>query len=161
MDTFLFIIIISIIILGVLGTVIPLLPGLPLVFAAIFLYAIITHFQVITVTNVIVYFILAVLGMGIDFFAGTYGAKRFGASKFGIIGSILGLMAGLITLGPVGLILGPLFGSVIGELFTGKSFNKAVKIGVGSLIGFLGGAVAQLLISLIMAGTFIFKTFFS
>lgn len=161
MSTFILIIAIGIIILGILGTVVPLLPGLPLVFVAIFMYAMITNFQVISLANVFVYLVLAALGMGIDIFAGTYGAKRFGASKFGIIGSILGLVAGLITLGPVGLILGPIIGSVSGELFTGKSFNKAVKIGFGSLIGFLGVAVAQLLISLIMAGTFIFKVFFS
>jgi len=83
-----------------------------------------------------------------------WGTKKLGGSKAGIIGSTIGLFAGLFLLtpitGPFSIIIGPFLGAMIGELITGKNFNIAMRSGFGSFIGFLAGTGLKLMISSVM-----------
>lgn len=157
METVTFIVALIVILIGLLGTLVPLLPGLPLIFGSALVFAIIDGFNKIGWATLVIMLILTLIGLAADFVSGTMGAKRFGASKSGVAGSLLGMAAGFILLGPIGFILGPLLGAIIGELMAGKTMDAAFKTGTGSLVGFLGGAVIQFVIALSMVALFIYQ----
>jgi len=154
MNTILWIIAILLILVGIAGTLLPALPGLPLIFAGVFLAAWINDFQLISVFTVSVLGILAVLGLVIDHIATALSAKRAGASRQGIIGAVLGTFAGLFT-GFWGLVFMPLAGAAIGEFLAHRDMLRAGKVGTATWYGLLIAAVAKLAIAFTMAGIFI------
>ncbi|OOP56740.1 MAG: hypothetical protein AYP45_06900 [Candidatus Brocadia carolinensis] len=89
-----------------------------------------------------------------------YGAKKFGATRWGIIGSLVGTGAGFFVGGPVGLILGPIVGTIVFEMIGGKSYQGALKSGLGNFVGFLGGSMLKLIIGLVMISLFVWRVFF-
>lgn len=138
-------------ILGVLGTFLPILPGTPLIAIGAVIFGVVTHFQTLTVFDVVTLIGLSALAEGLDYLLSVLGAKRFGASKAGLLGGSLGVFGGLLLLGPVGIFLGPFAGAILAEVLTGRRLSEAVRVGVGSLIGVLGGMVMTFIISVIMA----------
>ena len=94
-----------------------------------------------------------------DYLANLYGAKKFGAGKLGIFFAIIGMMTGVVAAGLVGLIIGPLIGAIIGELLSGKSHRQALRAGLGTIVGFLGGTIIKFIIGLVMIGIFIWQVF--
>lgn len=86
----------------------------------------------------------------IDYLAGIWGVKRYGGSREAVWGSVLGGLLGVLVLGPFGLIFGPFIGAVIGELYRKSSLNKALEVGIGTIIGFLGGSFIKLAIEAVM-----------
>ncbi len=156
MDTLMLTVIFIFMIIGIAGTLIPLVPGLPLIAAMVLIYAVLDGFQTISLTVLAIFLLLTGVGMAADFLSATIGAKKYGADRLGVYGSIVGMVIGLLTMGPLGLVLGPLAGAIIGETLSGKDFQSALKTGLGSLIGFLGGALIQFLIALLMVGYFIY-----
>ncbi|HEY5782476.1 MAG TPA: DUF456 family protein, partial [Lysobacter sp.] len=104
---------------GIVGTVLPALPGLPLVFAGMLLAAWAGNFQEVGWVPLLVLGLLTLLSLGIDFLATSLGAKRVGASKLAVAGAVLGTFAGLFF-GPVGLFAGPFVGALGGELIHGR-----------------------------------------
>jgi uncharacterized protein YqgC (DUF456 family) len=134
----------------------PTLPGNILIFAGALVYGIFTGFEEVA------FWVLAVLaGISIgaqvlDYVAEAYGAKRFGASKYGIWGGVIGAIVGLIIFNIVGLIVGVFLGAVIPEiLLGGRSLKGALRIGYGSLLGFLGGTLMKFILGLVMIGVFV------
>lgn len=95
-------------IVGLLGVILPVLPGIPLAWLGLFIYAIGTGFERISITTIVIFFIVTVLMLVLDFIAPMVGAKKYRASKIGIFGAFLGFIAGIFVLGFWGLILGPL-----------------------------------------------------
>lgn len=144
-----------IIFLGFLGVVIPILPGVPLIFIGILIYAGLTHFQIVGATSLIIFGLMAILSIIFDYLPGFFGAKKFGVSKLGIFGAFLGLILGLIFGGPIGLILGPLIGVLTFELIVHQDIIKAGKSGTGYFIGFIFGYLANLFLAIIMIILFI------
>jgi hypothetical protein len=106
-----------------------------------------------------VFTLLTGLSFLIDYLANIYGAKKFGAGRWGIAGSILGMMIGIITGGLVGMIVGPIVGATIGELISGKDHRRALKAGMGTFIGFLSGTLIKFTIGLLMIGIFFWQLF--
>ena len=150
-----FIIAALLILVGIAGTIIPALPGVPLVFAGMFLAAWADHFDHVGAVTLTVLGILGVVAMAIDFVAGLAGARRVGASKYALWGATLGTLVGLFF-GLPGIVFGPFAGAVIGELGAGSRVDRATHVGVGTWLGLLFGTLAKLALCFTMLGIFLF-----
>jgi uncharacterized protein YqgC (DUF456 family) len=144
---------------GLAGIILPIVPSTPLIWSGVFLYAICDRFNSIGWSLLLIFGILAIVSIILDYFGGVIGAKKYGATRWGLIGSVIGGIAGFFMGGIIGLIFGPFFGAVSFELFFGKDLKGSFKSGVGTLVGFLGGAIVKLAIGVIIIGTFIWKVF--
>jgi len=141
------------IVVGFVGTILPALPGVPLIFVGMLLAAWTDGFQHVGTFTLIVLGVLTVLALAVDFVAGVFGAKRVGASRYAIIGAALGTFVGLFF-GLPGLLLGPFAGALVGELAAGGTLRKATGVGVGAWLGFVVGAVLKLGVCFAMLGIF-------
>ncbi len=144
----------ALIVIGVIGTVLPALPGTPLVFAGMLLAAWAGDFQSISVATIVVLALLTALAMAIDLIAGLLGAKRVGASRLAIVGAALGTLVG-VFFGIPGLLIGPFAGALIGEWLRSRDLAKASRVGVGTWIGMVVGAVSKLVLTFVMLGVFV------
>ena len=143
------------IVVGVIGTILPALPGVPLVFAGMFVAAWADGFQHVGLWTLVGLGVLTLIAVAVDFLAGLAGAKRVGASRLALIGAAVGTLVGLFF-GIAGLLLGPFLGALIGELFAGGTLQRAANVGVGAWIGFLVGTVLKLGVCFAMLGLFAF-----
>ncbi|HOZ23251.1 MAG TPA: DUF456 family protein [Thermomonas sp.] len=146
------------VVVGIAGTILPALPGLPLVFAGMLLAAWAGNFQQVGVPMLVVLGLLTVFSLAVDFWATALGAKRVGASRLAIIGAMVGTFGGLF-LGPLGLLMGPFAGAIGGELIHRRSLLKqdlghATRIGVGTWFGILFSTVLKLALAFTMLGLF-------
>ena len=141
------------IVVGVVGTILPALPGVPLVFAGMFVAAWADGFQHVGLWTLVGLGVLTLIAVAVDFLAGLAGAKRVGASRLALIGAAVGTLVGLFF-GIAGLLLGPFLGALIGELFAGGTLKRATNVGVGAWIGFLVGTVLKLGVCFSMLGLF-------
>ena len=141
--------------IGFVGTILPAIPGVPLVFCGMLLAAWADHFAHVGTFTLFVLGALTVLALAVDFIAGMLGAKRVGASRYAVVGAALGTLVGLF-LGLAGLLLGPFVGALIGELIAGGSLRKATGVGIGAWLGFVLGAVVKLGVCFTMLGIFAF-----
>jgi uncharacterized protein YqgC (DUF456 family) len=141
------------IVVGFVGTIVPALPGVPLVFAGMLVAAWADGFQHVGLWTLIGLGVLTVIAVAVDFLAGLAGAKRVGASRMALIGAAIGTIVG-IFFGIPGLLLGPFLGALIGELVAGGTLKRAAGVGVGAWIGFLVGTVLKLGVCFAMLGVF-------
>ena len=146
-------------IIGALGVVLPVLPGIPLAWLGLFIYALATGFEEISVTVIVVFFVLMVLSLVLDFLAPLLGAKKYRASALGVIGAFIGTIVGIFVLGFWGIILGPLAGAFLGELIASGKPKQAFGSAVGAFLGLVAGSLVKLTLILIMAGFFIASFF--
>ena len=146
-------------IVGLVGIFAPILPGIPLAWLGFFVYAIGTGFERISITTIVIFFVLAILILIIDFLAPMLGAKKYQASKFGIIGAFVGLIIGIITFGFWGIIIGPFIGAFGFGLIAKWKPKIAFRAAVGTFIGFMVGALMKVILILIMSGFFIASWF--
>jgi len=152
MDIFLIISGSLLMILGIAGCLLPILPGPPLSYLgliAIHLTSKIDFSSKFLISWGIIVIVVSIL----DYVIPIWGTKFFGGSKYGVWGSMVGLLAGLF-IPPIGIIVGPFIGAVAGEILAGNKEN-ALKAGFGSFIGFIAGTVVKMLVSLIMLYYFI------
>lgn len=138
---------------GVAGTVLPALPGLPMVFAGMLLAAWAGHFEQVGPAMLVLLGLLTVLSLAIDFAATAMGASRVGASRLALAGAVVGTFAGLFF-GPVGLLAGPFVGALAGELIHGREVRKATRVGFGTWLGILFGTVLKIGLAFAMLGIF-------
>jgi uncharacterized protein YqgC (DUF456 family) len=139
--------------IGIAGSVLPALPGVPLVFAGLLLAAWAGGFEQVGAFPLVVLGVLTLLSFGIDLAATAMGAKRVGATKLAVAGAALGTFAG-IFLGLPGLIIGPFLGAVAGELMSHGQVQQATRAGVATWIGLLFGTLAKLALVFTMLGVF-------
>jgi uncharacterized protein YqgC (DUF456 family) len=139
---------------GLVGVVLPLLPGIPLAWLGLFIYAIGTGFDKISLTTVIVFLILTLLALALDFVLPILGAKKYKASRMGVFGAFAGFTVGIFVLGIWGVILGPAVGALVGELLSRKEPQHALRTSFGTLLGFFTGILLKIVIILTMAGFF-------
>jgi len=144
----------ALILLGLLGTVLPLLPGTLLVWGGVLLGAWIDDFTRVGVGTVIVVSVLAVLAWALDFVAGLLGARRAGASKQALVGAALGTVLGLF-MGLVGVLFMPLVGAAVGEYWAQKNQQRAAKVALATWLGLMLGMVAKVVLSFVMVGIFL------
>lgn len=140
---------------GLVGTVVPLLPGTTIIFgAAILHHVLLGEAQSVSWWTIGGLAVLMVVSHVLDLVSGSLGAKWFGATRWGAVGGIIGAIVGLFFF-PLGLFLGPMLGVLIGEILGGKKLLPAGKSSWGTLLGTTAGFVAKFTIALVMIGWFL------
>jgi len=160
MDYFLITLGIISIISGIFGCVLPVLPGPPLSYAGLLLLHFSSKYH-FSARFLIIWAIITAVVYALDYVIPAIGTKKFGGSKWGVWGSIIGLLVGLFFFPPLGIIIGPFAGAVIGELSSGKDSSAALKSGFGSFAGFMAGTLLKLIASGLMAWHFGKELFFN
>ena len=150
---FLWIVAAALVVIGLAGTILPALPGVPLVFAGLVIAAWIGDFQKIGWPTLTILAVLTALAIAADFIATLLGAKRAGASKLALAGAAIGSIVGLFF-GLLGIFVLPFVGAVIGELIARRRLNQAARVGVATWLGMLLGALAKLSLAITMLGVF-------
>ena len=145
---------ILLVLVGIVGAVVPILPGAPLVFLGLLCAAWADHFQKVGWFTLSILGVLTLLSFGVDFLAKTYGAKRVGASWLALAGATVGTIVGLFFNIP-GLILGPFLGAVAGEWLAVRNLRQAGRVGLGTWLGMILGVAANLTLIFAMVGIFV------
>jgi uncharacterized protein YqgC (DUF456 family) len=135
---------------GIIGCILPILPGPPLSYAGLLLLQLSSK-QPFTARFLIIYALLTVLVFTLDYIIPVYGTKKFHGSRYGLWGSAVGLIIGVIFFPPLGIIAGPVAGAFVGELIHGHKPNKAVQAAFGSFLGFLTSTLIKLFLCTSMA----------
>jgi uncharacterized protein YqgC (DUF456 family) len=151
--TMLWILSAALIVLGLAGTVLPVLPGTVLVWGGIVLGAWIDDFTRVGMTTVVVVTLLAVLAWALEYVAGLLGARKAGASKLALLGAAAGTVLGLF-MGLVGVLFMPLVGATVGEYLAQQNQAHAVKVGLATWVGIMVGLIAKVVLAFIMVGIF-------
>ena len=148
------------ILLGIAGSFLPIIPGPMTSWLGIFILSF-TQYVIIDKFYLFLSFLIALSIFILDYFIPVLGVKKFGGGKGSILGSSIGLICGLLFIGPFGILLGPFFGAFIGELIVNTNNKKgALKAALGSLIGFLSGVFLKFVVSIAFA-IFYFKSLMS
>ena len=159
MEYLIFLLAVVFIIVGIIGDVVPGLPGVPISYAAMIL---LHFFTDITYSKeaLIIYGILCVVITIVDYFVPIWGTKKFGGTKAGVRGSTIGLIVGVVVLpilgivigpfGLVGILAGPFFGAYIGEKMSGVDDQLAWRSAIGSFVGFVAGTLLKVVYSLVV-----------
>lgn len=147
------------VIAGLVGVVLPALPGLPLVFAGLLISTWADGFQHVGTPMLVVLGLLTLVSLVVDYWAAAHGAKRVGASRTATIGAALGMLVGGFVFFPAGFFLGPFVGALAGELLHRRSLahadlGAATKVGIGTWIGIALGIALKLAIAGLMLGMF-------
>lgn len=145
--------------IGLAGVVLPILPGIPLMFAGMWLVAWVEDFVHIGPVMLWILAILTVVSVVVDLLASVLGAQRVGASRSGLLGAAIGTVVGLFF-GLPGILLGPLIGAVAGELLYRPGLHSATRVGLATWAGIIVGAVFKVAIAFIMLGVFVFALLF-
>ncbi|MFB0518444.1 MAG: DUF456 family protein [Acidobacteriota bacterium] len=146
--------------LGGLASIIFALPGTAIIAGVAFIYALLTHFDKLGLNPLLIVALIAVVAELLEFFAGAIGASKFGATRLGMLGAVLGGISGAILLAPLFFGLGALLGAVVGafsgafllEYLSGKKPLAALQAGVGSMLGRVAAIVIKSLLGVIQIG---------
>jgi len=122
-------------IIGLFASVVPVLPGPFISFVSLLVLSFARQWEVFSTTGLVVFAVLAVLVSLSDTLFSIVGARRYGASRYGITGSIIGMLVGMFYIPPAGIFLGAVVGALIGELVAGKTRSEALRAGWGVLVG--------------------------
>lgn len=131
------------VVVGLIGIVAPVLPGVPVVFVGLVLGAWAGDFQQVGVLGLGGAAMLVAVSFGVDWAATVLGVKRLGASRLSVIGAVLGGVIGLFF-NIAGVLLGPFLGAVIGELISARDLVQAGKVGLGAFLGMVIGAALKI-----------------
>ncbi len=140
------------VIIGLLGSVIPILPGSPISYVGLLLLLLVDGCTY-TPTFMLIMLAVVVIKQVLDYYIPIWGIKKYGGSKYGQWGGVLGLLLGLFFM-PWGLILGPFVGAVVAEMLAGKTHEESIKAGFGSFVGTLLTVVLSMVLTSIMAYSF-------
>ena len=158
MDILLFFLGFILMLLGILGSFLPILPGPPLSWIGLLLLYL-TKAVPTNWTFLIITLLIAVIVFALDYIIPALGTKKFGGSKYGVIGTTMGLLVAIIfpVLGVFGIIIWPFLGAFIGELLNKSDSRTAAKAAFGSFLGFLTGTFIKFLVTIIYLGLFVMK----
>ena len=154
MDTLLYLLAALLVIVGIAGSILPALPGLPVVFCGLLLAAWVGDFETVGWMTLTLLGALTLLAMAVDLVASLLGTRRVGASGLVVLGAAIGTIAGLFF-GLPGLLVGPFAGALAGELLAGRGMQQAARAGVGAWIGFVVGTLAKLGLAFTMLGVYL------
>ncbi len=156
MNWVLFIIALLVMLFGLVGTILPVIPGITLIFGAALAYGFLTDFSAISVNMLMLFAVMTIVTYLSDWIATTYGVKKMGGSWYGTVGAVIGTIVG-ISGGIVGILLGVFIGAFLFELLGGKSHQTALRAGAGSMIGFVIGGVFKIAVGVAIIVVFVWK----
>ncbi|RXR07023.1 DUF456 domain-containing protein [Pseudoxanthomonas composti] len=145
-------------VVGIAGIILPVLPGLPVTFLGMLLAAWLDGFARVGWVSLVVLGVMTALSVVVDILSSVMGARRVGASRKALVGAALGTVAGLFF-GPIGIVAGPFLGALLGELWHGKKLNLAARVGLATWIGMVVGMVLKLGLGFAMLGWFLLAWF--
>lgn len=143
-------IIILLFVIGMLGTVYPILPGVIAIYAAFFVYGWLISFEPFGVWFWTIQTVILVILFIADYAVGAVSVKKYGGSRASVIGMTIGLIFGPFIIPAFGLIVGPFLGAVVGELTQVQDLNHALRVGWGSLVGLFASVIMKILLQLLM-----------
>ncbi len=141
-------------IVGIVGCILPVIPGPPLSYLGLLLLHF-TDYADFSFEFLVLFAAVAVIVTILDYIVPIWGTKKLGGSKYGMWGAGIGLVIGLFVLPPLGILVGPFAGAVIGESMTGKNASQSFRAGLGSLLGLMMGVGMKLAASLLMTFYFV------
>lgn len=145
-------------IVGIIGCVLPVIPGQVLSWASL-LFLQFTSDPPFTARFMVNWALITAMVSLLDYYVPIWGTKKLGGSKKGIWGAIVGLVLGIFYFPPLGIIAGPFLGAYVGELVAGKDSRTAFRSALGSFLGFVAGTVMKLVISFVMGYYFVVNAF--
>lgn len=145
---------IILLITGLIGCIVPVLPGPTISYGALLILQLMDP-SPFTADFMVKWALIVIAVTVLDYVVPIYGTKYFGGTKKGVWGSAIGLVLGVFFFPPFGIIIGPFIGAVVGEMIEGKELNAAFRSGFGSFIGFLTGTIMKLAVSVIITYHFI------
>lgn len=154
MDIFLIVTGVILLLAGIAGCIIPFLPGPPLAYGSLVLLQF-SSYRPFSEKFLIIWAIVTAAVVLADYYIPIWGTKKFGGTKGGVWGATIGLLIGMFFFPPLGLIIGPFFGALAGEILNNQDSNKAIRSAIGSFIGFVAGTVMKLGISIVMGYYFL------
>lgn len=143
----------ALVIVGFVGLLVPILPGIVFVFSGLLLAAWTDGFVRVSEITMIIIGVLSLIAWAIDFFASYFTAKKANASKLALFGVMIGAIVGILG-GVVGLIIGPVIGAVVGEFIARRNSGDAARVGVAAGLGFIVALVAKLVLAIIITAIF-------
>ncbi|HOW30768.1 MAG TPA: DUF456 domain-containing protein [Bacteroidales bacterium] len=155
MDTFLIVLAVILLIVGIAGCILPFLPGPPLAYGSLLLLQF-TSKKPFSEEFLVIWAVVTLAVVLADYYIPIWGTKKFGGTKAGVWGATIGLVIGIFFFPPFGIIIGPFIGALVGELIKNSNdTNKAFRSAFGSFIGFIAGTVMKLGVSIVMGFYFI------
>jgi len=142
-------------IIGIIGVILPALPGIVLNYIALILLYIVKGEVEFSLRILIVFGILTLLVTLLDYILPLLGARKYGASRIGVWGAVIGMLVGIIFFPPFGIIFGLLIGAFLGELIAGKEQSQALRAGFATFLGSLTSMVVKLLLAIVMTVYFL------
>lgn len=143
---------------GIAGSVLPVLPGPPIAYAGLLITHLFTPVS-FSVISLVIYGIFTLLIVAVDYWIPAYWVKKTGGTKWGSYGSIAGMLAGIWFFPPLGMLVGTFLGAVVGELMAGQDNDAALKSGIATFFGFLAGTLLKVAFCLVMLIHFVIALF--
>jgi uncharacterized protein len=147
-----------VLLVGIVGCVLPVIPGQVLSWGSLLILQL-KREPPFSADFILFWALITAAVTLLDYYVPIWGTKKLGGSKYGMWGAAAGLVIGILFFPPFGLIIGPFLGAVLGELISGKSTDIAFRAGMGSFMGFVAGTIMKLIISLVMGYHFITNAF--
>ena len=158
METVLIILGVLLMITGLIGAFLPVLPGLPFSYVGLLVLQL-TETPPFSLSFLIVWAIIVVMIQFLEQIASVAGAKKMGASSYGIWGSIIGAIVGFFLFPPLGIVFGPIIGAYVGELINKKTSQEALRSAMGAIFGFFVSTFIKVVAALVMTYHFIVNAF--
>ncbi|MGM0567000.1 MAG: DUF456 domain-containing protein [Bacteroidota bacterium] len=134
------------IIVGLAGCIIPVIPGPPISYAGLLLLQVAKD-NPFSAETMMIWLTVTIVVTLLDYVVPVWGTRKYGGSRQGVWGSIIGLVAGLFFFPPIGIVIGPFAGAILGEMVAGKNSNDALRAGFGSFVGLMAGTLLKLIAS--------------
>jgi uncharacterized protein len=157
MDILSWIVIIAMFIISFIGLIYPIIPSVIFILGGFILYGLFFSFEEFNWLFWTIQILFVVLLFSADYLANMLGVKKYGGSKAGVWGSTIGLLVGPFVIPIIGILIGPFLGAVIAELVIHrKGFTESLKIGLGSVIGFISSVITKSIVQVVMIAYFLF-----